>query len=70
MHCSSRDSANLYNPSSRLAECYGAPEMTENALFKKLDVFPKISNRDYAKLRELGDLLMELQAAKDDGYLP
>eukprot|EP00064_Thunnus_orientalis_P019268 superscaffoldBa00004744_g19384 len=26
--------------------------------------------RDYAKLRELGDLLMELQAAKDDGYLP
>lgn len=52
----------------RLNECYG--EMIENALFKKLDAFTKISNRDYAKIRELGDLLMELQTAKDDGYLP
>lgn len=35
--------------------------MIENSLFKKLDAFPKISDRNYAKLRELGDLLMELQ---------
>ncbi len=63
-------SAALVMAWNRLTECYGAPEMIEKALFKKLDAFPKVSNRDYAKLRELGDLLMELQAAKDDGYLP
>lgn len=63
-------SAALVMAWNRLTECYGAPEMIENALFKKLDAFQKISNRDYAKFRELGDLLMELQAAKEDGYLP
>ena len=55
---------------TRLAQCYGAPEMIENALFRKLDAFPKIGNREYTKLRELGDLLMEVQAAKDNAYLP
>lgn len=54
----------------RLDECYGAPEVIESALFKKLDSFPKITNRDNYKLRELGDLLMELLSAKDDSYLP
>ena len=47
----------------RLLECYGAPEIIEKALFKKLDSFPKISNRDHVKLRELGDLLMELRGS-------
>lgn len=55
---------------NKLTERYGALEMIENALFKKLHAFSKVSSRDYAKLRELGDLLMELQAAKDDRYLP
>lgn len=55
---------------ARLNECYSSPEVIECALYRKLDCFPKISNEDYLKLRELGDLLMELQSAKEDGYLP
>lgn len=54
----------------RLEECYGASEVIERALFSKLDSFPKISNRENLKLRELGDLLMELLSAKEDGSLP
>lgn len=54
----------------RLEECYSAPEMIEHALFKKLDSFSKISSRDNHKLTELGDLLLELLSAKEDGYLP
>ena len=53
----------------RLSECYASPEVIENALFKKLDMFPRISSKDHIKLRELGDLLMEIQSAKEDGYL-
>ncbi|XP_035995613.1 uncharacterized protein LOC110368714 isoform X1 [Fundulus heteroclitus] len=54
----------------RLEECYATPEIVENALFKKLDSFPRLTNRDNVKLRELGDLLLELQVAKDETYLP
>lgn len=54
----------------RLRECYATPEIVENALFKKLDAFPRLSNRDNIKLRELSDTLMELLVAKDEGYLP
>lgn len=54
----------------RLTECYGAPEIIENALLQRLENFPKIFSKDYVKLRELGDLLTELQVAKQDGYLP
>lgn len=54
----------------RLQECYGSPEMVENALFKRLDSFPRLYPKDNVKLRELSDLLMELLAAKEDGYLP
>lgn len=48
----------------RLEECYGSAEMIENALLKKLEEFPKISNKDNEKLWELGDLLLELEAAR------
>ena len=41
----------------------------EKALFKRLDEFPRISTKDYWKLRDLGDLLMELQGAREEGYL-
>ncbi|XP_046703058.1 uncharacterized protein LOC124384338 [Silurus meridionalis] len=51
---------------ARLEECYGSTEVIENSLFKRLERFPKITNKDYAKLRDLSDLLMELQSAKDD----
>ncbi|XP_076131007.1 uncharacterized protein LOC143112609 [Alosa pseudoharengus] len=54
----------------RLEETYGSPEVIENALMKKLDTFPVITNKDTHKLRELGDLLKELQAAKAEGCLP
>ncbi|XP_067250257.1 uncharacterized protein [Chanodichthys erythropterus] len=55
---------------SRLEECYGSAEAIEAALFNKLERFPKLSNKDPLRLRELGDLLLELRAAKTEGYLP
>ncbi|XP_060126117.1 uncharacterized protein LOC132591490 isoform X1 [Zootoca vivipara] len=55
---------------NRLEECYGSIEAIENALFKRLDSFPKIPAKAYQKLRELSDLLMELQVAKSEGDLP
>lgn len=54
----------------RLEETYGSPEVIESALMKRLDAFPVISNKDTHKLRELGDLLKEIQAAKSEGFLP
>ncbi len=44
--------------------------MIENALLKKIENIPKLSNKDNHKLRELGDILLELECAKADGYLP
>lgn len=43
--------------------------MVESALFRKLENFPKISNSESHRLHELGDLLMEIQAAKQDSGL-
>ncbi len=54
----------------RLEECYGSAEAMELALFNKLERFPKLSNKDPQRLRELGYLLLELQTAKAEGYLP
>jgi len=45
----------------RLEECYGTAEAMETALFNKFERFPKISNKDPQRLRELGDLLLELE---------
>ncbi|KAK9973155.1 hypothetical protein ABG768_023899 [Culter alburnus] len=53
----------------RLEDCYGSPEIIEKSLFDRIDSFPKISNRDAKKLRELGDLLQEVESAKHEGYL-
>lgn len=52
----------------RLQECYAAPEIMETSLFYRLDEFPRILAKDYVKLRDLGDLLMELQCAKEEDY--
>lgn len=67
---------NITNPAvaleliwERLEEIYGSPEAIESALFTKLDQFPKIGPRDNQKLRELSDLLQEINAAKQEGYL-
>ncbi|KAK3545643.1 hypothetical protein QTP70_008781 [Hemibagrus guttatus] len=54
----------------RLEDCYGSPEIIEKSLFDRVDSFPKISNKDAKKLRELGDLLQEVESAKHEGYLP
>ncbi|XP_036002193.1 uncharacterized protein LOC118565663 [Fundulus heteroclitus] len=54
----------------RLEECYGSPEVIEDALLKKVEDFPKLTNKDNVKLQELSDILMELQCAKQDGALP
>lgn len=53
----------------RLDEIYGSPEAVEQALFSKLENFPKVTTKDPQRLRDLADLLSELQAAKEDGYL-
>ncbi|KAK0155364.1 hypothetical protein N1851_002321 [Merluccius polli] len=53
-----------------LEECYGSPQTIEKALLDKLEMFPKIGNKDALKLRELGHLLRELESAKLEGYLP
>ncbi|CAE1275879.1 unnamed protein product [Acanthosepion pharaonis] len=55
---------------ARLEECYGAPEMIEDALFKRVDDFPRLSNNDLPRLRELSDLATELLSAREDGNLP
>lgn len=54
----------------RLDRSYGSSEVIEASLFKRLESFPRVSQRDCHLLQELSDLLLELQAAKNDGYLP
>ena len=54
----------------RLEDCYGIPEVIEDALLKKIEHFPKLTNKDNIKLRELSDILLELECAKEDGALP
>lgn len=53
----------------RVHDCYVTPEIMERLLFQRLDSFPRLTNRDHAKLHELGDLLTEILGAKEDGYL-
>lgn len=54
----------------RLEECYGTPEVIEDALLKKIENFPRLTNRDTVKLRELSNILLELECAKRDSALP
>ncbi|XP_054652021.1 uncharacterized protein LOC129192244 [Dunckerocampus dactyliophorus] len=54
----------------RLDETFGSPEAVEHALFSKLESFPRITMKDPQKLRDLADLLSEMEAAKRDGHLP
>lgn len=50
-------------------EYYSAPEVTKYSLFKRLEHFPKVQNKDIHKQRVMEDLLMEIQMAKADGDL-
>ncbi|KAK7895611.1 hypothetical protein WMY93_020936 [Mugilogobius chulae] len=54
----------------RLEESYGSSEAIEDALLRKIEEFPKLTNKDGDRLRELGDILLELNCAKSDGTLP
>ncbi|KAJ8019283.1 hypothetical protein HOLleu_42205 [Holothuria leucospilota] len=54
----------------RLDNEYGAPELIESILLNKLENFAKIGQKDNQKLRELADLLSEIQVAKGDERLP
>lgn len=59
----------LHTAWERLQECYAAPEIIEKVLSQWLDSFPRISAKVHVKLRGLGDLLTELESAKEDCYL-
>lgn len=37
---------------------------------QKIENFPRPTNRNNVKLRELSDILLELECAKEDGALP
>ena len=50
----------------RLDERYGAPEMVEAALKRKIDGFAKITSRNFKPLYDLSDILSEIEAVKED----
>ncbi len=54
----------------RMEDCYGCPKVIEQAMLKRLDAFPRITNKDTHRLRDLNDLFLELQSAKESGHLP
>ncbi|XP_073763460.1 uncharacterized protein [Danio rerio] len=54
----------------RLDRNYGSSEVIEASLFKRLESFPRVSPKDNHLLQELADLLLEIEAAKNEGYLP
>lgn len=43
--------------------------MIEASLFEHLDNFPRILPKDYDLQQELADLLLEIESAKNEGYL-
>jgi hypothetical protein len=54
---------------TKLGERYGSNVALTKAYVDKLTNFPKIGFKDNKKLQEFGDLLLELQCAKEDGRL-
>ena len=50
----------------RLEERYGAAEMVEASLKTKIANFPKITVKDSKKLYDLYDILMEIEAVKQN----
>ena len=64
-------SSNANNPSmacsriwERLNDRFAAPEIVEASVKKKLDNFPRLSNKDTAKLFDLCDILSQIEALK------
>lgn len=65
-------SANASNPEhgflrvwERLDETFGALEMVEAALKRKLDNFPKLTNKDGKRLYEISDILSEIESTME-----
>lgn len=72
-HAKSIKISSVNNPSlglkrlwERLDDRYGCPEMVEEAIKRKLEHFPKLSNKDNKKLYDLTDILAEIQSIKDN----
>lgn len=72
-HARSLRASNASNPAKglerlweRLYERYGSPEIVESSLKCKLATFPKLGNKDYAKLYALLDILSEIESTMDD----
>lgn len=72
-HALSLRASNAHNPANglkkiweRLDERFGSPEMIYTAILKKLNDFPKLGLKDYAKLYELSDILGEIESLKED----
>ena len=53
----------------KLGERFGSNAVVTQVHLEKLKTFPKIGNRENKQLQEFGDLLLELQCAKNDGAL-
>lgn len=54
----------------RLDKSYSSPEVIEASLFQCLQTVPKISNKDTPLLQEIADLLLQLEYAQNENYLP
>ena len=68
--------AYIENPSAgvreswkKLGERFGSTAVITNVQLNKLTMFPALASKDNKGLQELGDLLLELQCAKEDGGL-
>ena len=53
----------------RLGERFGSTAVITNVHLNKLTMFPVLASKDNKGLQELGDLLLELRFAKEDGGL-
>ncbi|KAK3101561.1 hypothetical protein FSP39_004496 [Pinctada imbricata] len=66
-------SANYSDPSrakdriwQRLSDRYARPEMVESSVKQKLLLFPKITNKDYKRLYDLVDIVVEIESLKSE----
>ncbi|XP_014677161.1 PREDICTED: uncharacterized protein LOC106817025 [Priapulus caudatus] len=50
----------------RLGERYGSPEMVEASLKRRLESFPRLTNKEPKRLYELSDIVSEIEAIKEN----
>ena len=53
----------------KLGECFGSTAVVTQVHLDKLTAFPSLNAEDNKGLQEIGDLLLELKCAKEDGGL-